>query len=109
MVVEELGVERTDVGCLGYGIYFSDCASTSLKYTTPSKNRPGRRLLCICQVALGQSANYYSFAPTLVKPPDGFHSTHGIKRTDENHSMFTVSNYFVVLTFFQKKTTIIRF
>ncbi|CAF4571971.1 unnamed protein product, partial [Rotaria sp. Silwood2] len=34
MVVEELGVVRTDIGCLGYGIYFSDCAATSLKYTT---------------------------------------------------------------------------
>ncbi|CAF1141127.1 unnamed protein product [Rotaria sordida] len=49
MVVEDLGVVRTDIGCLGYGIYFSDSASTSLKYTTTSIIRPGRRLLCICQ------------------------------------------------------------
>ncbi|CAF4876795.1 unnamed protein product [Rotaria sp. Silwood1] len=93
MVVEELGVVRTDIGCLGYGIYFSDSASTSLKYTTASTTRPGRRLLCICQVALGESANYYSFSPTLTKPPDGFHSTHGVKRTEENHSMFTDNEY----------------
>ncbi len=91
MVVEDLGVVRTDVGCLGYGIYFSDSASTSLKYTTASTVRSGRRLLCICQVALGETANYYSFSPTLIKPPIGFHSTHGIKRTEDNHSMFTVS------------------
>ncbi|CAF1000231.1 unnamed protein product [Rotaria sordida] len=93
MVVEELGVVRTDIGCLGYGLYFSDSASTSLKYTTASTTRPGRRLLCICQVALGESANYYSFAPTLVKPSDGFHSTHGVKRTEENNSMFTDNEY----------------
>ncbi|CAF1099960.1 unnamed protein product [Rotaria sordida] len=93
MVVEELGVVRTDIGCLGYGLYFSDSASTSLKYTTASTTRPGRRLLCICQVALGESANYYSFAPTLVKPHDGFHSTHGVKRTEENNSMFTDNEY----------------
>ncbi|CAF2796559.1 unnamed protein product [Rotaria sp. Silwood2] len=93
MVVEELGVVRTDIGCLGYGIYFSDSASTTLKYTTASTTRPGRRLLCICQVALGESANYYSFSPTLTKPPDGFHSTHGVKRMEENHSMFTDNEY----------------
>ncbi|CAF4775777.1 unnamed protein product [Rotaria sp. Silwood1] len=93
MVVEELGVVRTDIGCLGYGIYFSDSASTSLKYTTASTTRPGRRLLCICQVALGESANYYSFSPTLTKPPNGFHSAHGVKRTEENHSMFTDNEY----------------
>ncbi|CAF0908856.1 unnamed protein product [Rotaria sordida] len=93
MVVEELGIVRTDIGCLGYGIYFSDSASTSLKYTTASTTRPGRRLLCICQVALGETANYYSFSPTLIKPPDGFHSTHGVKQTEENHSMFTDNEY----------------
>jgi poly [ADP-ribose] polymerase len=92
MVVEDLGVLRTDVGCLGYGIYFSDSASTSLKYTTSSTVRQGRRLLCICQVALGETANYYSFSPTLIKPPIGFHSMQGVKRTEDNHSMFIVSS-----------------
>ncbi|CAF1295428.1 unnamed protein product [Rotaria sordida] len=95
MVVEELGVVRTDIGCLGYGIYFSDSASTSLKYTTASTTRPSRRLLCICQVALGESANYYTFSPTLTKPPDGFHSTHGIKKTEENNSMFIDDEYVI--------------
>ncbi|CAF4124671.1 unnamed protein product, partial [Rotaria sordida] len=93
MVVEELGVVRTDIGCLGYGIYFSDSASTSLKYTIASTTRPGRRLLCICQVALGESANYYSFSPTLTKPPNGFHSTHGVQRTQENNSTFIDNEY----------------
>jgi poly [ADP-ribose] polymerase len=106
MVVEELGVGRTDIGCLGYGIYFSDSASTSLKYTTPSTTRPGRRLLCICQIALGESIDYYSFAPTLTKPPDGFHSTHGVKRTEDNHSMFTVSSY-IVFAVYQRKSKIL--
>lgn len=94
MVVEELGVTRTDIGCLGYGLYFSDSASTSLKYTTPSTVRAGRRLLCICQVALGETANFYSYSPSLTKPPNGFHSTHGVKRNEENKSMFTVSYRF---------------
>ncbi|CAF3916857.1 unnamed protein product [Rotaria sordida] len=93
IVVEELGVVRSDIGCLGYGIYFSDSASTSLKYTTASTIRPGRRLLCICQVALGKTANYYSFSSSLTKPPDDFHSTHGVKRSDENNSMFNDNEY----------------
>ena len=97
MVVEEFGIVRTDVGCLGYGIYFSDSASTSLKYTTASTVRPGRRLLCICQVVLGESANYYSFSPTLIKPPVSFHSTHGVKRTEDTHSMFTVSGSILIV------------
>ena len=91
LVGEELGVARTDVGCLGYGVYFSDSASTSLKYTTASTVRPGRRLLCICQVALGETADFHVFSPTLTKPPTGFHSTHGVKRTEDHHSTFTVS------------------
>lgn len=91
MVVEDLGVVRTDIGCLGYGIYFSDSASTSLKYTAASTVRPGRRLLCICQVALGETANYDSFSPTLTQPPTGFHSTYGMKRTKDHPSMFAVS------------------
>ncbi|CAF3749295.1 unnamed protein product [Rotaria sp. Silwood1] len=77
LVVDDLEIERTDIGCLGYGLYFSDSASTSLKYTTPSITRPGRRLLCICQVALGNSAKFYSYAPNLIQPSENFHSSHG--------------------------------
>lgn len=91
LVVDDLGVSRTDFGCLGYGIYFSDSASTSLKYTTPSNTRPGRRLLCISQVALGNSAQYYSYAPGLTQPPENYQSTHGVKRDSDNHSKFIVS------------------
>jgi poly [ADP-ribose] polymerase len=90
MVVNDLGITRTDIGCLGYGIYFSDSVSTSLKYTTPSTTRSGRRLLCISQVALGDSAKFYSYAPQLTQAPDNFHSTHGVKNTKENNSKFVV-------------------
>ena len=90
VVVDDMGVTRTDIGCLGYGIYFSDSASTSLKYTTSSTIHPGRRLLCVSQVALGESAKFYSYAPNLIEPPEHFHSTHGVKRNNENNSKFTV-------------------
>ncbi len=97
MVVNDLGITRTDIGCLGYGIYFSDSISTSLKYTTPSITRPGRRLLCISQVALGDSAKYYSYASNLTQPPENFHSTHGVKKTNENNSKFVVR---IILIFY---------
>jgi poly [ADP-ribose] polymerase len=90
MVVNDLGITRTDIGCLGYGVYFSDSVSTSLKYTTPSTTRPGRRLLCISQVALGDSAKFYSYSPNLTQPPENFHSTHGVKKNNENNSKFVV-------------------
>ena len=90
IVVNDLGITRTDFGCLGYGIYFSDSVSTSLKYTTSSTTRPGRRLLCISQVALGDSAKFYSYTPNLIQPPENFHSTHGVKKTNENNSKFVV-------------------
>jgi hypothetical protein len=99
MVVNDLGITRTDIGCLGYGIYFSDSVSTSLKYTTPSRTRPGRRLLCISQVALGDSAKCYSYSPDLTKPPDNFHSTHGVKKNNENNSKFVVRKYLIYQMF----------
>ncbi len=105
MVVDDLGITRTDIGCLGYGIYFSDSVCTSLKYTTSSTTRPGRRLLCISQVALGDSAKFYSYAPNLIQAPDNFHSTHGVKKTNENNSRFVVrlisSLKFVFLSLFR--------
>ncbi|CAF4460452.1 unnamed protein product [Rotaria socialis] len=93
VVVNNLGVVRTDIGCLGYGLYFSDSASTSLKYTTPSVTRPDRRLLCISQVALGESAKFYSYTSNLTQPPENFHSTHGVKKNDENNSKFVDDEY----------------
>ncbi|CAF2450560.1 unnamed protein product [Rotaria sp. Silwood2] len=86
VVANDLGVARTDIGCLGYGLYFSDSVSTSLKYTTPSITRPGRRLLCISQVALGDSATFYSYSPNLTQPPENFHSTHG----DDEYAIYNL-------------------
>lgn len=37
--IVHMGVQRTDAGQLGFGIYFGDKASTSLKYTTVSFER----------------------------------------------------------------------
>ena len=92
VLVEDLGIARTDIGCLGSGIYFSDSVSTSVKYPTCSRTRPARRLLCVSQVTLANSAKFYSFATTLTEAPANFHSAHGVKNTGETPSKFLVRN-----------------
>ncbi|CAF1432983.1 unnamed protein product [Didymodactylos carnosus] len=68
--------------------------STSLKYTVKSSQN-GKRLLCICNVALGNSANYYSYSCDLTQPPENYHSVHGVKLTNKDHSMFKDNEYVI--------------
>ncbi|CAF3680115.1 unnamed protein product [Rotaria sp. Silwood1] len=56
----------------GWSCYAS--VSKSLKYRTSSTTRPGRRLLCISQVALGDSDKFYSYAPNLIQTLEHFHN-----------------------------------
>ncbi|XP_033731529.1 protein mono-ADP-ribosyltransferase PARP4-like, partial [Pecten maximus] len=81
------GISRTDRGMLGCGIYFSDSASTCIKYSVPSTVY-GCRLLLVCDVALGRQCPYTSTDYTLTAPPTGYHSTHGVKRSAEVNSHF---------------------
>uniref|UniRef100_A0A3Q2CS07 Poly [ADP-ribose] polymerase n=1 Tax=Cyprinodon variegatus TaxID=28743 RepID=A0A3Q2CS07_CYPVA len=91
--VELHGIERTDVGNLGSGIYFSD-ALTSLKYSSASET-DGSRLLLVCDVALGWFKNVYKKDPTLTRPPEGFHSVHGVRRTKGTPSDFEDDEFVV--------------
>jgi hypothetical protein len=95
IVVDGFGITRTDIGCLEYGINFFDSVSTSLKYTTSSITRPGRLLLCRSQVALGNSAKFYSYSSNLIQPPGNFHSTHSVKKDNENNSKFIDDEYVI--------------
>ncbi|XP_041857533.1 protein mono-ADP-ribosyltransferase PARP4-like isoform X2 [Melanotaenia boesemani] len=76
--VEHHGVERTDVGNLGSGIYFSNAVSTTLKYSKPSLT-DGSRLLLVCDVALGRCRDVHKRDPTLTQAPEGHHSVHGVR------------------------------
>ena len=95
-VVDELGGTRSDVGLLGSGIYFSESLNTSLKYAHLSQNK-NTRLIAICDVALGNCKDYYHFDSSLIKPPEGYDSTHGVKKSDENKvdSKFEDSEYVI--------------
>ncbi|CAG08214.1 unnamed protein product [Tetraodon nigroviridis] len=87
--VEHHGIERTDAGNLGSGIYFSDAFSTSLKYSHPGAT-DGSRLLLVCDVALGRCQDVRKRDRTLSQAPDGYHSVHGVRSAPGAPSEFEV-------------------
>ncbi|XP_041462876.1 protein mono-ADP-ribosyltransferase PARP4-like isoform X7 [Lytechinus variegatus] len=77
IVVDDLGVSRTDAGMLGHGIYFADSASTSACYSVQSK-LSNSRFLMICEVSLGRCHEVTKYHPDLDQPPSGFDSVKGL-------------------------------
>ncbi|XP_078030780.1 protein mono-ADP-ribosyltransferase PARP4 isoform X2 [Epinephelus lanceolatus] len=92
--VEYHGIERTDMGNLGSGIYFSDAMSTSLQYSKPSET-DGSRLMLVCDVALGRCKDVYKRDLTLTQAPEGHNSVHGVRRTRHIKSDFQDDEYVV--------------
>ena len=52
-------------------------------------------MMFVNKVALGSSKDFREFDMSLSEAPEGHHSTHGLRATDEIHSQFTVCNMFV--------------
>uniref|UniRef100_A0A3Q4BV00 Poly [ADP-ribose] polymerase n=1 Tax=Mola mola TaxID=94237 RepID=A0A3Q4BV00_MOLML len=92
--VEYHGIQRTDVGNLGSGIYFSDAFSTSLKYSHPNVT-DGSRLLLVCDVALGRCKEVHKRDLTLTQAPEGHHSVHGVHCSSTTQSEFEDDEYVV--------------
>uniref|UniRef100_A0AAQ5Z973 Poly [ADP-ribose] polymerase n=1 Tax=Amphiprion ocellaris TaxID=80972 RepID=A0AAQ5Z973_AMPOC len=92
--VEHHGIQRTDVGNLGSGIYFTDAVSTCLKYSNPSET-DGSRLLLVCDVALGRCSNVYKRDVTLTRAPEGHSSVHGVRGGRSTPSEFEDDEYVV--------------
>ncbi|XP_047670618.1 protein mono-ADP-ribosyltransferase PARP4 isoform X5 [Tachysurus fulvidraco] len=95
--VEQHGIERTDIGNLGSGIYFSDSLNTSVRYSKPSVT-DGSRLLLVCEVALGQCKDLHKRDFTLTSAPEGYNSVHGVRRKQKTHSDFEDDEYVVYNT-----------
>ncbi|XP_056097999.1 protein mono-ADP-ribosyltransferase PARP4 [Rhinichthys klamathensis goyatoka] len=95
--VEQHGIERTDIGNLGGGIYFSDSLNTSVKYSKPSVT-DGSRLLLVCEVALGRCKDLLKKDTTLTCAPEGYHSVHGVHRTPNRLSEFEDDEFVVYNT-----------
>ena len=85
-VVVTLGVNRTDAGWLGSGIYFGNAACTSLYYTEPGKRKT--RMMAIARVALGKSKEFKKITYNLDGPPSGYDSCHGVRSTKDAPSQF---------------------
>ncbi|KAI1899751.1 hypothetical protein AGOR_G00064980 [Albula goreensis] len=92
--VEHHGIERTDIGHLGSGIYFSDSPSTGLNYAKPGQT-DGTRLLAVCDVALGQCKDLHKRDVSLTCAPEGYHSVCGVREYPGKPSDFKYNEYVV--------------
>ncbi|XP_010284016.1 PREDICTED: poly [ADP-ribose] polymerase 4-like, partial [Phaethon lepturus] len=108
VVVEDHGLERTDIGNLGSGIYFSDSVSASVKYSSPSE-MDGTRLLAVCDVALGSCLDLYERDYSLNNPPSGYDSVHGVRKTADVSSDFEDDEFIVYKTCQVKIRYVVKF
>jgi predicted DNA-binding WGR domain protein len=106
-IVVSMGVNRTDAGWLGNGIYFGDAACTSAFYTTPGKK--GTRLMAIARVALGKMKDYNRITYGIEGPPPGFDSCHGVRHTPKTPSQFQDDEYVVYRPSQQRLEALVEF
>ncbi len=95
-IVVSMGINRTDAGWLGNGIYFGDAACTSYYYASPGRYKT--RFLAIARVALGKKKEYTRITYGLTAPPDGYDSCHGVRHTSKHPSQFADDEYVVYTT-----------
>ncbi|KAM6317090.1 LOW QUALITY PROTEIN: protein mono-ADP-ribosyltransferase PARP4 [Aegotheles albertisi] len=108
VVVEDHGLERTDIGNLGSGIYFSDSVSASIKYSSPSE-MDGTRLLAVCDVALGSCLDLCERDYSLNSAPSGYDSVHGVRKTADTSSDFEDDEFVVYKTCQVKIRYVVKF
>ncbi|KAH0625127.1 hypothetical protein JD844_033266 [Phrynosoma platyrhinos] len=108
IAVEEHGLERTDCGNLGSGIYFSNSISTSIKYSQPSRT-DGARLLVICDVALGTCWDTCQTNSSLTAAPPGYDSVHGVSKRKNSNSAFEDDEFVVYKTNQVKIKYVVKF
>jgi len=92
-IVVSMGVNRTDAGWLGNGIYFGDASCTSAFYTTPGKKKT--RFMAVARVGLGKMKDYTKITYGLNAPPDGYDSCHGVRNQKGNNSQFEDDEYVI--------------
>lgn len=106
-IVVAMGVNRTDAGWLGHGIYFGDAACTSTFYTSPG--RKGTRLMALARVALGKMKDYTKITYGLTEPPPGYDSCHGVRRKPGVASEFDDDEYVIYRQAQQRLEYLIEF
>jgi len=106
-IVVSMGVNRTDEGWLGSGIYFGDASCTSAFYSSSGKKGTG--FMAIVRVALGKMKDYHRITYGLSKPPDGFHSCHGVRCDDDVDSEFDDDEYVIYTAQQQRQEYLVEF
>ncbi|KAM9300339.1 LOW QUALITY PROTEIN: protein mono-ADP-ribosyltransferase PARP4 [Morus bassanus] len=107
VVVEDCGLERTDIGNLGSGIYFSGSVSASIKYSSPS-DMDGTWLLAICDMALGSCLDLHEQDYSLNNAPTGY-EVHGVCKTADISSDFEDDEFVVYKTCQVKIRYVVKF
>jgi poly [ADP-ribose] polymerase 2/3/4 len=87
-IVVSLGVDRTDEGWLGSGIYFGDASCTAANYTSAGKQKS--RFMAVARVALGKMKDFTKITYGLKAPPKGYHSCHGVRGTEFDDDEFVI-------------------
>ncbi len=87
-IVVSLGVDRTDEGWLGSGIYFGDASCTAAFYTAPGKLKT--RFMAVARVALGKQKKFTKITYGLKAPPKGFDSCHGVRGTEFDDDEYVI-------------------
>ena len=106
-IVVSMGINRTDAGWLGSGIYFGDAACTSAFYTTPS--RKGTRFMAVARVALGKVKTFQKITYGINEPPPGFDSCHGVRNSAQTPSQFADDEYVIYRTERQRIEALVEF
>ena len=92
-IAVSMGVNRTDAGWLGNGIYFGDAACTSAFYTTAGKKKT--RFMAINRVGLGKAKEFTKITYGINAPPEGFDSCHGLRSKKGVTSQFADDEYVI--------------
>lgn len=106
-IVVSLGVNRTDAGWLGNGLYFGDASCTSSFYTTPGREKT--RFMAVANVALGKQAQFKKITYGLNAAPDGFDSAWGVRSKAGAPSEFADDEYVVYRTSQQRLDYLVEF
>jgi poly [ADP-ribose] polymerase len=106
-IVVSLGVNRTDAGWLGNGLYFGDASCTSSFYTTPGREKT--RFMAVANVALGTQAPFTKITYGLNAAPEGFDSAWGVRNKPGAPSQFADDEYVVYRTSQQRLDYLVEF
>ena len=106
-IAVSMGVNRTDAGWLGNGIYFGDTSCTAAFYTTVGAN--GSRFMAVARVALGKIKEYTKITYGIEKPPEGFESCHGVRHKLLRPSQFSDDEFVIYAQNQQRMEYLVEF